>query len=91
MTSGYLCLKVKVCLFVTSLQFTLLCFGWYNLATKSNIVKEITNKIFKTGDRDNYKMEMLEEHKSSELQERFLQVKISQMFRKRKIANPFDI
>ena len=34
---------------------------------------------------------MLEEHKSSELQERFLQVKISQMFRKRKVANPFDI
>ena len=29
----------------------------------------------KTGDQENYKMEMLEVEKSSELQERFLQVK----------------
>ena len=50
------------------------------LGVQDNILTTITSnicitiKIFKTGDQESYKMELLEEDKSSELQERFLQV-----------------
>ena len=43
---------------------------------------QIKCSLFKTGDQDSYKMELLEEDKSSELQERFLQVKFLRCLKK---------